>query len=115
MSPLRLTLLLALTSCADAGPRPWACWYEEPPSTEAICRLCAALPAMPASPWDCVTSITIGDEWACPETAGCHLPDQRSIYTTQAALHHELAHAASECATGDPDYGHAAAFWRGVK
>ena len=103
-------VLLAVTSCTDPGPRAWVRWYGEPPTAETLRRVAAVLPVLPASPWPCVTSITLGSDEACAGTEGCYWPDQRAIFATQDALAHELAHAAAECA-GDYDPGHRAAWW----
>lgn len=89
-----------------------ACWYGETLTPETEARIAAALPLLPADPWPCVWTVHVGH--ACPGTHGCYWPDQRRIESTQAAFVHEISHAAAECATGNPDYSHAAPWWREV-
>jgi len=109
--------VLLLTSCTPECTRQLhgACWYGEALTPETEARIAAVLPLLPADPWPCVETVALGVQHpACPGAAGCFVPAEHSIYTSQAALHHELAHAALECAGLPLDYAHAAPWWREV-
>lgn len=103
-------LVLVLSALQGCAPDPYPTtriWGELDAAT--LHRIAEALPVLPASPWPCVADLHLDE--SCPGTHGCYYPDERAIYSSPAALPHELGHAASECATGDPDYDHRAEWW----
>lgn len=101
-----------IVSCTSPGPSRTLTFYGERITPETWHRVDRALPLLPADPFPCVLAVELGA--SCTGTHGCYDPDQHSIRSSQAALPHELGHAAAECSSGDPDYRHTAPWWRDV-
>lgn len=103
-------LALWLTSCQPTQPE-LRIYGAEQLDAETLRDVADHLDRAPANPWPCVTSISLGAR--CPGTHGCYYPDEGNIYSSPAALGHEILHAAGEC-WGDYDPQHLQPWWRDV-